>query len=67
MGCTSSTAIKKAQVQAILVACGKDWEELKYVTTTEPMALQGLVDWRGRPVTGKRHGGVRASVFIHGK
>jgi len=56
---------KKALVQAILVAC-KDREELKYVTT-EPMALQGLVDWKGQPVTGKRHGGVRASVFIHGK
>ncbi|KAG0520591.1 hypothetical protein BDA96_08G087400 [Sorghum bicolor] len=29
------------------------------------MALQGLVDWKGQPVTGKRHGGVKASVFIH--
>ncbi|CAN6335841.1 unnamed protein product [Urochloa humidicola] len=29
------------------------------------MALQGLVDWRGRPVNQKKHGGVRASVFIH--
>ncbi|KAK1646159.1 hypothetical protein QYE76_063964 [Lolium multiflorum] len=25
----------------------------------------GLVDWRGRPVNTKRHGGVRASIFIH--
>ena len=25
------------------------------------MALQGLVDWRGRPVNQKRHGGVKAS------
>ncbi|KAM3386126.1 hypothetical protein ACQJBY_009648 [Aegilops geniculata] len=25
----------------------------------------GLVDWRGRPVNPKRHGGVRASIFIH--
>uniref|UniRef100_J3N7H5 Nodulin-like domain-containing protein n=1 Tax=Oryza brachyantha TaxID=4533 RepID=J3N7H5_ORYBR len=25
----------------------------------------GLVDWRGRPVDTKRHGGVRASIFIH--
>uniref|UniRef100_A0ACD5X4V0 Uncharacterized protein n=1 Tax=Avena sativa TaxID=4498 RepID=A0ACD5X4V0_AVESA len=24
-----------------------------------------LVDWRGRPVNTKRHGGVRASIFIH--
>ncbi|PAN16460.1 hypothetical protein PAHAL_3G062500 [Panicum hallii] len=29
------------------------------------MALQGLVDWRGRPVNQKRHGGVKASMFIH--
>ncbi|RCV15875.1 hypothetical protein SETIT_3G093300v2 [Setaria italica] len=29
------------------------------------MALQGLADWRGRPVNQKRHGGVKASVFIH--
>ncbi|RLN28489.1 hypothetical protein C2845_PM05G07890 [Panicum miliaceum] len=29
------------------------------------MALQGLVDWRGRPVNHKKHGGVRASLFIH--
>ncbi|CAL4911095.1 unnamed protein product [Urochloa decumbens] len=29
------------------------------------MALQGLVDWRGRPLNQKKHGGVRASVFIH--
>jgi hypothetical protein len=27
----------------------------------------GLVDWRGRPVNTKKHGGVRASIFIHGK
>lgn len=26
----------------------------------------GLVDWRGRPVNPKKHGGVRASIFIHG-
>lgn len=25
----------------------------------------GLVDWRGRPVNPKKHGGVRASIFIH--
>uniref|UniRef100_J3N7H1 Major facilitator superfamily (MFS) profile domain-containing protein n=1 Tax=Oryza brachyantha TaxID=4533 RepID=J3N7H1_ORYBR len=25
----------------------------------------GLVDWRGRPVDTKKHGGVRASIFIH--
>ncbi|TVU25808.1 hypothetical protein EJB05_28318, partial [Eragrostis curvula] len=25
----------------------------------------GLVDWRGRPVNKKKHGGVRASIFIH--
>ncbi|CAL4988406.1 unnamed protein product [Urochloa decumbens] len=25
----------------------------------------GLVDWRGRPVNTKKHGGVRASIFIH--
>nr|CAB3491474.1 unnamed protein product [Digitaria exilis] len=25
----------------------------------------GLVDWRGRPVNTKKHGGVRASFFIH--
>lgn len=25
----------------------------------------GLVDWRGRPVDTKKHGGVRASMFIH--
>ncbi|KAG8089632.1 hypothetical protein GUJ93_ZPchr0011g28413 [Zizania palustris] len=25
----------------------------------------GLVDWRGRPVDTRKHGGVRASVFIH--
>uniref|UniRef100_A0A0A8YIP8 Uncharacterized protein n=1 Tax=Arundo donax TaxID=35708 RepID=A0A0A8YIP8_ARUDO len=25
----------------------------------------GLVDWRGRPVNTKKHGGIRASVFIH--
>ncbi|TVU51463.1 hypothetical protein EJB05_02895, partial [Eragrostis curvula] len=29
------------------------------------MALQGLVDWRGRPVNQKRHGGVKATLFIH--
>ncbi|WVZ89182.1 hypothetical protein U9M48_035615 [Paspalum notatum var. saurae] len=29
------------------------------------MALQGVVGWRGQPVNGNRHGGVRASVFIH--
>ncbi|KAL6905898.1 hypothetical protein ACP4OV_003499 [Aristida adscensionis] len=29
------------------------------------MALQGLVDWRGRPVNGKRHGGVRATLFVY--
>ncbi|CAN6330870.1 unnamed protein product [Urochloa humidicola] len=29
------------------------------------MALQGLVDWRGQPVNQKKHGGVRASLFIH--
>ncbi|CAD6267969.1 unnamed protein product [Miscanthus lutarioriparius] len=29
------------------------------------MALQDLVDWRGRPVNQKKQGGVRASVFIH--
>jgi hypothetical protein len=27
----------------------------------------GLVDWRGRPVNPKKHGGVRASIFIHGR
>uniref|UniRef100_A0A0E0J0S1 Major facilitator superfamily (MFS) profile domain-containing protein n=1 Tax=Oryza nivara TaxID=4536 RepID=A0A0E0J0S1_ORYNI len=25
----------------------------------------GLVDWRGRPVDTRKHGGVRASIFIH--
>ncbi|KAL6660625.1 hypothetical protein ACP70R_001660 [Stipagrostis hirtigluma subsp. patula] len=25
----------------------------------------GLLDWRGRPVNTKKHGGVRASIFIH--
>uniref|UniRef100_A0A0D9XR70 Major facilitator superfamily (MFS) profile domain-containing protein n=1 Tax=Leersia perrieri TaxID=77586 RepID=A0A0D9XR70_9ORYZ len=25
----------------------------------------GLVDWRGKPVDTKKHGGVRASIFIH--
>ncbi|CAL4896449.1 unnamed protein product [Urochloa decumbens] len=29
------------------------------------MALQGLVDWRGGPVNQKKHGGVKASMFIH--
>ncbi|XP_040385311.1 protein NRT1/ PTR FAMILY 4.6-like, partial [Oryza brachyantha] len=29
------------------------------------MALQGLVDWRGRPVDPKRHGGVKAAMFIY--
>ncbi|KAL6905872.1 hypothetical protein ACP4OV_003473 [Aristida adscensionis] len=29
------------------------------------MALQGLVDWRGRTVNPKRHGGVRATMFVH--
>ncbi|RLM99111.1 protein NRT1/ PTR FAMILY 4.3-like [Panicum miliaceum] len=29
------------------------------------MGLQGLVDWRGRPVNQKKHGGVKASLFIH--
>ncbi|KAF0888812.1 hypothetical protein E2562_017807 [Oryza meyeriana var. granulata] len=28
------------------------------------MALQGLVDWRGRPVNPSRHGGVKAAMFI---
>jgi hypothetical protein len=36
--------------------------------STESMgSSSGLVDWRGRPVNTKRHGGVRASIFIHGK
>jgi hypothetical protein len=35
---------------------------------TESMgSSSGLVDWRGRPVNTKKHGGVRASIFIHGK
>ncbi|CAN6381509.1 unnamed protein product [Urochloa humidicola] len=29
------------------------------------MALQGLVDWKARPVNPKRHGGVKASMFIY--
>ncbi|KAL6642414.1 hypothetical protein ACP70R_020595 [Stipagrostis hirtigluma subsp. patula] len=29
------------------------------------MALQGLVDWRGRPVNRKRHGRVKATMFVH--
>lgn len=29
------------------------------------MALQGLVDWKGRPVNPKRHGGVKATMFIY--
>uniref|UniRef100_A0A0E0MKV7 Major facilitator superfamily (MFS) profile domain-containing protein n=1 Tax=Oryza punctata TaxID=4537 RepID=A0A0E0MKV7_ORYPU len=29
------------------------------------MALQGLVDWRGRPVDPRRHGGVKAVMFIY--
>jgi hypothetical protein len=31
------------------------------------MALQGLVDWKGRPVNPKRHGGVKATMFIYCK
>ncbi|KAG8051131.1 hypothetical protein GUJ93_ZPchr0009g2272 [Zizania palustris] len=29
------------------------------------MALQGLVDWRGRPIDPTRHGGVKAAMFIY--
>ncbi|KAL6642413.1 hypothetical protein ACP70R_020594 [Stipagrostis hirtigluma subsp. patula] len=29
------------------------------------MALQGLVDWRGRPVNPTRHGGVKATMFVY--
>ncbi|KAJ1686156.1 hypothetical protein LUZ63_017546 [Rhynchospora breviuscula] len=29
------------------------------------MTVQGLVDWRGRPVSRKWHGGVRATLFLH--
>lgn len=29
------------------------------------MAVQGIVDWRGRPVHPKRHGGVKAAMFIY--
>ncbi|CAL4903693.1 unnamed protein product [Urochloa decumbens] len=29
------------------------------------MASQGLVDWKGRPVNPKRHGGVKATMFIY--
>ncbi|CAL4980683.1 unnamed protein product [Urochloa decumbens] len=29
------------------------------------MAFQCLVDWKGRPVNPKRHGGVKASIFIY--
>uniref|UniRef100_A0A0D9XXY5 Major facilitator superfamily (MFS) profile domain-containing protein n=1 Tax=Leersia perrieri TaxID=77586 RepID=A0A0D9XXY5_9ORYZ len=29
------------------------------------MALQGLVDWRGRPFDPRRHGGVKAAMFIY--
>ncbi|WVZ89181.1 hypothetical protein U9M48_035614 [Paspalum notatum var. saurae] len=29
------------------------------------MAMQCLVDWKGRPVNPKRHGGVKASMFIY--
>jgi hypothetical protein len=31
------------------------------------MALQDLVDWKGRPVNPKRHGGVKATMFIYCK
>lgn len=35
---------------------------------TEVMSSSsGLVDWRGRPVDTRKHGGVRASIFIHGE
>ncbi|KAF3330930.1 protein NRT1/ PTR FAMILY 4.6-like isoform X1 [Carex littledalei] len=29
------------------------------------MTVQGLVEWRGRPVNPKWHGGVRAALFLH--
>lgn len=29
------------------------------------MTLQGLVDWKGRPVNPKLHGGVKATMFIY--
>ncbi|CAN6349247.1 unnamed protein product [Urochloa humidicola] len=29
------------------------------------MASQGLVDWKGRPINPKRHGGVKATMFIY--
>ncbi|KAF3329300.1 protein NRT1/ PTR FAMILY 4.6-like isoform X1 [Carex littledalei] len=29
------------------------------------MTVEGLVDWRGRPVNTKWHGGVRAALFLH--
>ncbi|KAK3136377.1 hypothetical protein QOZ80_5BG0433040 [Eleusine coracana subsp. coracana] len=29
------------------------------------MALQGLIDWKGRSVNPKKHGGVKATMFIH--
>ncbi|PAN16459.1 hypothetical protein PAHAL_3G062400 [Panicum hallii] len=29
------------------------------------MALEGLVDWKGQPVNPKRHGGMKATMFIH--
>jgi hypothetical protein len=39
----------------------------KQLAEGEMGGSSGLVDWRGRPVNKKKHGGLRASIFIHGK
>jgi len=43
------------------------WLAIGTESLTEAMALQGLVDWKGRPVNPKRHGGVKATMFIYCK
>lgn len=31
------------------------------------MALEGHVDWRGDAVDARRHGGIKATLFLYGK
>lgn len=57
-----STSIKS---KSLLIKAQREGERER-VSEWVMGGSSGLVDWRGRPVNTKKHGGVRASIFIHG-